>query len=133
MSSQTGRDLPAVIERVRGQFVAWRRQKQGRERIPEALWRSAVVAAEQYGVHRVSRALGLDYVRLKRRVGEQVVTEGQRSGSDAVFVELDGRVMETATGCVVELEKAGGTRMRICVRDGAAVDWCRLKEAFLGA
>jgi len=81
----------------------------------------------------VSRALGLDYVRLKERVGAQVGAGGERTGSDAVFVELDGRVMETATGCVVELEKAGGTRMRICVRDSATVDWCRLKEAFLGA
>jgi hypothetical protein len=34
---------------------------------------------------------------------------------------------------MVELEKGNGTRMRICVRDRATVDWCRLKEAFLGA
>jgi hypothetical protein len=33
----------------------------------------------------------------------------------------------------VELEKGNGTRMRIFVRDGATVDWCRMKEAFLGA
>jgi len=133
VSKQIEREFPAVIERVRGEFSAWRGRKRGRERIPEALWCSAVRAAEQYGVHRVSRAVGLDYVRLKQRVGEKNGTGGAGSGSDSVFVELDGGILETGTACVVELEKAGGTRMRICVRDGATVDWCRMKEAFLGA
>ena len=133
MSKKTGEHLPAAIERVLGEFVAWRRQKHGRERIPETLWRSAARAAQQYGVHRVSRAVGLDYVRLKQRVGEEVGTKREGPGTDSVFVELDGGVIEMGAGCVVELEKAGGTRMRICVRDGATVDWCRMKEAFLGA
>jgi hypothetical protein len=50
-----------------------------------------------------------------------------------VFVELDGPVAEAGVACVVELDKGNGTRMRICVRDTVAVDWGKLKEAFLGA
>jgi hypothetical protein len=46
-------------------------------------------------------------------------------------VELDSGT--GSVGCIVELEKGNGTRMRICVHDGAAVDWSRMKEAFLGA
>ena len=35
--------------------------------------------------------------------------------------------------CIVELEKGNGVRMRVCVRETLAVDWGKLKEAFLGA
>jgi hypothetical protein len=34
---------------------------------------------------------------------------------------------------LVELEKGNGAKLRVCVDDAAAVDWCRVKEAFLGA
>jgi hypothetical protein len=50
--------------------------------------------------------------------------------------ELCGGAEQRATGglaCVVELEKGNGVRMRICVREAVAVDWGKLKEAFLGA
>ena len=56
-----------------------------------------------------------------------------------MFVELSdagadaGQRTDTGLACVVELEKGNGTRMRICVREPAGVDWGKLKEAFLGA
>jgi hypothetical protein len=56
-----------------------------------------------------------------------------------MFVELGnagvdtGEWTDTGLACVVELEKGNGTRMRICVREAVAVDWGKLKEAFLGA
>jgi hypothetical protein len=48
------------------------------------------------------------------------------------FVEVDALKRE-ATRCVVELEKGNGAKLRVCVRDAATVDWCCVKEAFLGA
>ena len=122
--------LPEAIEGARAELEAWRAQRRRGERIPARVWRSAVRAASRHGVHQVSQALGLDYMRLKRRV-EQGSESG--SGSEVAFVELGGGPVEAGAGCVVELEKGNGTRMRICVRDAARVDWCRMKEAFLGA
>jgi hypothetical protein len=55
------------------------------------------------------------------------------TASAPVFVELDGPAAAEGLACLVELEKGNGTRMRICVRDPVAVDWSKLKEAFLGA
>jgi hypothetical protein len=114
-------------------LTKWREQRRGGERIPKGLWGEAARAAREYGVNRVSKALGLDYNHLKRRAGRcESRPEGQR-GTGAAFVELETPAGESAAACVVELQKGNGTQMRICVRDVAAVDWGKLKEAFLGA
>jgi len=121
------RQLPVAIERVRSQFEEWRAHKKGRDRIPERLWAAASKAARRHGVHAVSRAVRIEHTALRRRV------EGSGGGMDDApqFIEMDNAA--GSIGCIVELEKGNGTRMRICVRDGAAVDWSRMKEAFLGA
>jgi hypothetical protein len=118
--------LPAGVKRVRAELEEWRGQRDRGNRIPEALWEAAVAAARQHGVHRVSRALGLDYSCLKRRMREG-------SGGERLFVELGASRSASGTSCVVELEKGNGAKLRVCVDDAATVDWCRVKEAFLGA
>ena len=133
MSKDEGERLPVAIERVRVDLAAWRRRKRGRERIPEKLWRAAAAAARKHSVYKVSRALGLDYSDLKRRMAEGSGGKPAVGMGEPVFVELEAGRTEPGVGCVVQLEKGNGTRMRICVRDAAAVDWCRMKEAFLGA
>ena len=123
------KQLPAAIERVRSQFEEWRGHRRGRDRIPERLWSAAAEAARRHGVHAVSRAVRLEHAALRRRV--QATTSGVSDAS--AFIELDNVAVTGSVGCIVELEKSNGTRMRICVGDGAAVDWARMKEAFLGA
>ncbi len=123
------KQLRADIERVRDHFEQWRAQRHRGERIPIRLWEEAAEAASRHGVHAVSRAARLEYKALKRRAGK---TAG-RGGSACDFIEIDGVAGSEGAGCIIELEKGNGTRMRICVRDAAAVDWSRMKEAFLGA
>jgi len=129
MATNSSKGLAGGLERAKMEFAAWREARLGAERIPGGLWDEAVRAARQHGVHRVSRELGLDYNHLKRRCGG--VARGRAAAP--VFVELDGAAAEAGLACVVELEKGNGTRMRIGVRDTVAVDWGKLKEAFLGA
>jgi len=128
MSKQAGKQLPAAIERVREQFEEWRAHKSGRDRIPERLWAAAAEAARRHGVHAVSRAVRLEHATLRQRVEAMDLNKPEA----VAFIEL-GHEAPQSVGCVVELEKGNGTRMRICVRDGASVDWSRMKEAFLGA
>jgi hypothetical protein len=123
----------AGLARVRAEFAAWRQGRQGAERIPDALWAEAVQAARVHGVNCVSRALGLDYNHLKRRAGSDAMGRGRARHSAPTFVELETARSAETLACIVELEKGNGTRMRICVRDTVAVDWGKLKEAFLGA
>jgi len=123
------------LEQVRADLEAWRGQRRKGDRIPEGVWGRAARAVRQHGLNPVSRALRLDYYELKRRARR---CEAQRAGAP-VFVELSagsaGEEQRTEAGvaCVVELEKSNGTRLRICVREAATVDWGKVKEAFLGA
>ena len=121
----------AGLAEVRAELQAWRGKRRKGDRIPEEVWRRAAGAVRQYGLNPVSRALHLDYYQLKRWAGS-VGGPGPASHGP-VFVEVGGTAGEAGLACVVELEKGNGTRMRICVRDTAAVDWGKLKEAFLGA
>jgi hypothetical protein len=136
MGSKKNKELPTEVERVRVQLAEWRGQRRHGQRIPEELWGAAVRAAGRHGLNQVSRALGLDYYRLKKRSGLGKEKGARTDGSEPVFVEVASAVSEETesnAACVVELEKGNGVRMRICVRDAATVDWSRMKEAFLGA
>ena len=133
MGAKSQKGLPAELEQVRGELEQWRGQKRNGQRIPEPLWSAAVRAVRRHGLNRVSRALGLDYDHLKRRAGLCKQNAEVRQGTEALFVELDGPRAETGVSCVVQLEKGNGAKLRVCVRDAATVDWCRVKEAFLGA
>ena len=133
MNRKRNEKLPARLERVKADLEEWRSKKQSQgERIPERLWQSAAKLGRKYGIHQVSSTLGLDYSHLKRRAyngnGEK-----KQVDAEAIFVELCSQKTESRTTCLVELEKENGTRMRVCVDNAATVDWCRLKEAFLGA
>ncbi len=134
MRRKKSEQVPAEVECVRVQLDQWRGQRRPGQRIPEELWNAAALAARRHGLNHVSRTLGLDYSQLKRRAGQCEVKRAVRQGSEAVFVELQpaGRP-EANAGCVVELEKGNGAKLRVCVSDADSVDWCRLKEAFLGA
>jgi hypothetical protein len=133
MATNNSKGLAVGLERAKVGFAAWRERRRGAERIPGGLWDEAVRAARQHGVHRVSRELGLDYNHLKRRCGGVALKRATATASAPVFVELDGPTTAEGLACLVELEKGNGTRMRICVRETVAVDWGKLKEAFLGA
>ena len=120
--------VPEAVERVRRQFDDWRSVKERRDRIPERLWDAAVDAARCHGVNAVCRVARLEHAELSRRVQATAV----ESRHAPAFIELQG-ASSSSVGCVVELEKSNGTRMRICVRDGGSLDWSRMTEAFLGA
>jgi len=53
--------------------------------------------------------------------------------AEGEFIELEAARSTGAASCVVELEKGNGAKLRVSVGDAATIDWCRLKEAFLGA
>jgi len=128
------KEQPVEIELVRGQFDEWREQRRHGQRIPKELWSAAVQASRRHGLNRVSTALGLDYSCLKRRAGKSQASKSEAMVvADPLFVEVAAQKAEVATTCLVELEKGNGAKLRVCVADAATVDWCRLKEAFLGA
>ena len=132
------------LEGTRRRFERWRGTCEGRTRIPEALWASAVKAAGKYGVYPTSRALRLDYYSLKKRVeAAGLMGESTEGGAGRVagrpsvvrFIELaapaSARHPSTdVPECLVELEDPRGAKMRIHLKGASAPDLAALSRSF---
>ncbi len=115
MGRSVSQPVSPVLEELQRRFATWRSTGRKGERIPEALWEAAAVAARELGVNRVSRAAGLDYTRLKRRVlgDDAPQAETSPTATGPVFVELPTDSVASLAECVVEFE---GVRGRFTIR-----------------
>ena len=115
MGQRISEPVSPELEELQRRFATWRSTGPKGRRIPEALWEAAAVAAKELGINRVSRGIGLDYTRLKRRVlgdgAAQVKTSPTATGP--VFVELALDNVAQRPECVVEFE---GVRGRFTIR-----------------
>lgn len=129
--------VPARLESTRRRFERWRQKRELGTRIPEPLWDAAAKMAGAYGIHRTASTLGLDYYRLKKRVEENgsspspKVTESEKAESVATFLELPPP-QTGSSECVLELEDAGGAKMRVHLKGVAAPDLAALSRSFWG-
>jgi hypothetical protein len=135
-TKQVSRQLAEVQRRVE----RWRKREGGRgSRMPAELWRGATEVARIEGVYAVSRALRIDYNRLKSRVSSEdgsptrgaVAGPGGSEFGRAAFVELE--TSQICGGCKTVLELVGraGDRMRLEVAGGPEVDVVGLTQVFL--
>lgn len=140
MSSRRMRGLDPKLEAVRDQFEHWRRTRKKRSPIPEALWEAAAALATEHGIHRVAKALGLNYPDLKRRVchGDAlarrveaaVAPKSSATMLAQTFVEVDLGPSLAPAPCVVEMEHPGGVKMKISLRGLGGADLAALVQAF---
>ena len=139
----------STLEQVRRQFDDWRRTRQRRTRIPNPLWRAAVEVARVHGVYRTAKTLGINSASLKKRM-EQDGAESARAGrggqgspvepamgmseasaaAGATFLELPPPPWTAGSECILELEDAGGARMRVCLKSLATPDLAALSRSF---
>ena len=125
----------ARTERARQDIDRWRRTRQyPRSAMPAPLWDEAVSLAEEFGIHPVKCALGLNYESLKKRLqGRRPQRRGVGVG-EASFVEVRGAdLLGAPGGPVVELTDAGGVRLIIRFSNESQLDVARLVSAFRGA
>jgi hypothetical protein len=97
------------LKDLQQRFAVWRDGGRKRQRIPEVLWDAAARLAFRIGVNPVSRALSLDYPRLKRRTAE--VENGQQTrplSAGAAFVELALEPAPHMPECSLEYEGRHG-------------------------
>lgn len=122
---------PAPIARAALRFAAWRKTRTQRE-IPAELWRLAVGLAGRYGVSLTARALRLRYYDLKRRLKSESAPPVTRPASaGAAFVELLPAPSRPTAECVIELEAACGTKLRVELKGTDAPDLLALGRLFL--
>jgi hypothetical protein len=133
MSAKRTRDLPARLEGLRRRFERWRRTRKVRARIPEPLWASAVKLAGRYGIHRTAKALRVDYYALKKRVEGAAAVIASKMPAEVAktqFVELPTAAWPGSGECTLELEDAGGAKLRVRLKGFAAPDLAALTRSF---
>lgn len=141
MGTKKTHGLPARLEGVRRRFERWRRTRKVGTRIPQTLWDAAVKMAGAYGVHRTAKTLRVNYYALKKRIeGEtaeaKIADEGDAA---ATFLELApleptsdyrGDLRAGFCECTLELQNAGGAKMRVCLKGAGVPDLATLSRDF---
>jgi hypothetical protein len=61
---------PEPIVQLQRQLDEFRSTRPRRTKLPESLWEAAVELARQHGVYSVAQPLRVDYMGLKKRLGE---------------------------------------------------------------
>ena len=133
MGTRKRRDLPPRLEGLCRRFERWRRTRKVRSRIPEPLWAAAVKVADTYGIHRTARTLRVNYYSLKKRVEEASAVTASRvpgEAAEATFLELPAPVWPGCGECTLELENAGGAKMRVHLKGVEAPDLPALSRSF---
>lgn len=118
------------LNEVLSKFEQWRRNRPTtRQPIPDHLWMAAVSLHPEFSIHRISRALHLDYNKLKYHISLQ--SEVSRPSS-AIPEFMDLRLNEPLTPCeyVVEMQQGDGSQMRILVTKGTSSDMINLAQSF---
>jgi hypothetical protein len=78
---------PTRLEGVRRRFERWRATRRGRTRIPDALWASATLAADTFGISQTAQVLRVNPSRLKRRVAEKLAAGVPELEGEPRFVD----------------------------------------------
>jgi hypothetical protein len=128
MSTRHVGNLPARLEGVRRRFERWRGTRRGRARIPDALWASAALVAEAFGISRTAQVLRLNPSRLKRRLTQKLAASVPESEGEPRFLELGRFAPSGSCECLLELEAGDGTKMRIELKGIAAPDLLTLSR-----
>lgn len=117
-----------TLDRVGEQFGHWRRTREKKGAIPEALWEAAVSLHSDYSLCQISKVLRLGYNDLKNRV--QAQKSNFTSHSDASFIELGISDPMYSAECIVEMKDQKGASMRMYFKGKAGVDLLELGKAF---
>ena len=86
MNRKGTESIAEPIAQLQRQLEDYRRIQPRRAKLPESLWESAAELAREHGVSAVAQALRLDYMGLKKRLGD--VASRSAGKSKSVFVEL---------------------------------------------
>ena len=104
MNRRSKSTTPEPILQLQRQLEECRNCQPVRTKLPDL--------ARQYGIYPVARPLRLDYMGLKKRVGE-IRPPHRRKAAPAAFVEVVAAQPAALETCVIEFESARGTNMRI--------------------
>ncbi len=130
MNDKSSAPIPEPVVQLQRQLEQFRSSHAHRAKIPEALWRAAVVLARQHGLNAVAHPLRLDYMGLKRRLVGVTETAEKKQSRSPGFVEWIAPQVVAGAECVIEFESQCGGKMRIQWKGSGAPDWGSLLRAW---
>ena len=119
-------DIPIGMEKVYRRLEHWRRKRRGRSPIPKPLWAAAAAVAREHGINRTSKALHLEFNKLKE-LAESTGARKRTAKPTPQFVELMTSPPAGVSECVIELEGRHG-KMRIQWKGITASDLAQLSR-----
>ena len=119
----------ATMSAVQARFAAWRKNKKDRRRIPEDLWKAAVLLNNEYSLNQISRTLSLSYSELKKRIKSHQQLHACRRTPSQNFISIDMPQMHSAE-CIIEMEHNNGNKMRMHFKGKADLDLQSFAESF---
>ena len=129
MNQKAIQSIKPTLEEVQDRFKIWRKTRKKRTSIPRDLWKAAIEQTQYYSINIVSKALGLSYTDLKRRVKASRTEVCSSPSPLATFVELD--LKETMPGrCIIEMETPRGDRLKMDFMGKVGIDLLKLAKAF---
>ena len=120
------------LSRLAARMEAWRNDPKKSRRIPQELWQAAVGLSKDYTINQISKAPGLSYTDLKKRVMAQKKENlpATKTQPDMNFIELGVEPSSSTPECIVEMEDGNGAKMRIHLRGQTDLDLYELGRTF---
>ena len=122
-------EIPIGMEKVYRRLERWRQERRGREPIPRSLWAAAAAVAREHGINPTSKALHLEFKKLKQYVESGKPTKGTTPPTPQ-FVELMASAPAGFSECIIELE-GRHRKMRIHLKGMTASDLAELSRMIL--
>jgi hypothetical protein len=131
MSTSQPTNLPLALRAARREFNRWRRQHRPRARLPEALWRKAATLADQHGLSKTARALGLSYDSLKKHRALASNGLSKEPEVPCEFLELvAGATPPRSITCTFEVDDGQGASVRMHVQGICMTDLVSFASAW---
>jgi hypothetical protein len=130
MNQKGTESIAEPIAQLQRELEEHRRMQPRRSKLPESIWEAAAKLAREHGVYAVAQALRLDYMGLKKRLGD--VASQRPANSKPVFVELMAPPPARYEECLIEFESTRGGKMRIHWPVRTTPDWTALLRAWRG-
>ena len=126
--------ITTSLEQVRQRFESWRQHRKKRTPIAQDLWKAAVALSEKYSIFHLSKALRINYTRLKQQVVKFKTQQNNVSYvSSSTFVELPVLAPPAALESTIEMIKRDGVVMRMHIKGACCSDLLELGKGFLDA
>jgi len=132
MSTKQPANIPIALSQARRHFDHWRSQQPNkRTRLPKEFWQQAVALAQEYGLNKTARALGLKYYSLKKHLDETGADVLAPTKPTPDFIELlPGTMTPGSVECMIEWVDNSDVTVRMHIKGAGLSDLTSLARVF---